>query len=165
MTQPIGMNPGTVYSQTDQLRGKCPTAGVTYHDHLGGKVFQFCLITASANITDGMLVQLDGTGGCTQVGTAGSARTGAQKLGVARATVTASLSALIWVQVYGPGTVLASASCNPNVLLSVGSVAGTVDDAIGSASALIDGIHLTATAATSTPTAAILNYPRFVEGA
>jgi hypothetical protein len=162
MASPIGFNPGTVYSQTDQLRGKCPTVGTTYLDESNGKVYKMCIVAASQNLTQGLVVTMDGNYVVTVLAASAPALTVAQQLAVAMATLTASVSTLIWCQVYGNVNVQASTSCDLNVVLTAGAVAGTVDDALTSLSAVIDGIHLTTSAGTTSGLkAAFLNYPRF----
>ena len=161
MSSPIGMNPGTVYTQTDQVRGKCPATGTYYTDPVTGKAYRLCIVTATANMTNGNVVTIDGNSGMAQLAAGPPAETAAAMLGVLQATVTCTLSMLGWVQVYGPCSVLASASCLPNVILGPSATAGQVDDALTTLSAYIDGILLTATTGVTGLTAAILNYPRF----
>jgi hypothetical protein len=156
----IGIDPGRVYTQTDLTRGKCPSVG-TVGQTADGKVYKLVEVTTSQNLTKGMIVTLDGNHKAT-VGVAGSPAAGvSQEIAVAIATVTASASSLIWAQVYGRCNVLASTSANPNIALTGAATAGTVDDALGTLSAMIEGLHLTATCASSGLTAAILNYPRY----
>ena len=158
----IGMNPGTVYSQTDQLRGKCPATGSTYQDETNGKVYKLAIIAASQNLNQGHVVTLDANFVATILAAGAPAETAQTEVAVAMATVTASVSQLIWCQVYGRCNVLASVSCLPNVVLTGAAAAGTVDDALTTLSAVIDGIHLTTSVgAVSALTAAILNYPKW----
>lgn len=164
----IGIDPGTVYTPTDYVRGKCPARGTraVVYDTANqiSREFVLCEVAASQNLVKGHVVTFDITYVAT-VMAAGPALPGAAAvLAVAQATVTASASMFIWACVYGRTQVLASISCNPNVILAAGSVAGQVDDTLTSLSAQIDGIHLVATAATSGLTAAMLNYPRFQSG-
>jgi hypothetical protein len=156
----VGIDPGRVYTQTDLTRGKCPSAG-TMGQTSDGKVFRMVEVTTSQNLTKGMAVTLDANHKAT-VAVAGSpAANTQQEIAIIIATVTASASSLVWAQVYGRCNVLASTSANPFLPLVGGGTAGTLDDAIGTLSCLIEGIHLTATCASTGLTAAILNYPRY----
>jgi len=163
MTYIVGMAPGTQYSGTDFLQGKCPapgTRGVT----ADSKEYVFCLVAASQNLIDGHLVTIDPTTFTVTIAAAGAPAPGAANiLGVARSSTTASASAYIWVQRYGVGSVQATASTLPNVALTVAAAAGFVDDALATASGAIDGLVLTASTAASGIVACFLTYPRFSE--
>jgi hypothetical protein len=162
MTTPIGMNPGNVYTQTQQTQGKVPVTGTFYTDQTNGKIYRLCLATASTNLTDGMIVNIDTNAGMTQVAANAPAPGTGGSIGVIRATITCSLSMLAWVQVYGTSLVLATTSTNPATILTAGSTAGNVDHRTSTLSAVIEGITLTATSNTlSSPSTAMLNYPRW----
>jgi len=160
----VGMDPGTVYSGDDLLKGKIPSPGITGRDSQG-REFVLCLVAAAQNLVNGNLVTIDGgTFTVTIVASGQPAATAANILGVVRATVTASASTYVWVQRYGPGSVQASASCLPNAILVPGGTPGIVDDAaVATASGAIEGLILTVTAAATGITACFLSYPRFAE--
>ncbi len=165
----IGIDPSIVYTPTDMVRGKAPGRGsrgqVYDTTNAQNREFIMCEVAASQNLVKGHVVTFDTTYVATVAAAGAPAQTSAQILGVVLATITASASMFIWVCIYGRTQVLASISCNPNVVLTMGSTAGQVDDTVSSLSAIIDGIHLVATAATTGLTAAMLNYPRFQSGA
>lgn len=167
MAMVIGISPGTQYTGDDLVKGKCPSPGFTGETASPGsdnKEFVLCLVAAAQNLIDGTLVTIDPTTFTVTVAAAGPPAPGsASLLGVARTSVTASASAYIWVQRYGVGSVLATASTLPNVKLTISAAAGTVDDAIATASGVIDGLILTATTSVSSLTACFLTYPRFTE--
>ena len=156
----VGIDPGRVYTNNEAVNlGKCPVAG-TIGTTGNGNVYKMVEVT-TGNLTDGLLVTISAANKAT-VAAVANAGTVAQELGVLRATVTASGSMFAWAQIYGRGTVMASAAANANVALGMGAVAGTVDDGGTSASAVIDGLFLTASAgASSALTAAIIRYPTF----
>src|SRR5882672_11234227 len=162
MTYIVGMDPGTQYTGDDFLKGKIPALGTRGMD-AQGREFVMCLVGAAQNVINGHLVAIDGVTFTVTVPAGGPAAPGpANILGVARTTVTASASAYIWVQRYGIGSVQASASALPNAQLAMSAAtAGFVDDTLATASALIEGLMLTATAAASGITACFLSYPRF----
>ena len=164
MTMTIGAAPGTQYSGDDLVKGKCPRVGTVarVNDADGTKEYVFCLVAAAQNLVDGHLVTINPATFTVTVAAAGNpAATNANILGVARTSVTASASAYIWVQRYGVGSVLASASTLPNIRLSMSAAAGTVDDAVTSVSGGIVGLTLTATTGATGITACFLNYPAF----
>lgn len=166
MSSFVGAAPGTQYSGDDLLKGKCPSPGVhaVVNDANGRKDYVLCLVAASQNLTDGALVTIDPTSFTVTIAAAGPpAPAASNMLGVARTSITASASAYIWVQRFGVGSVLATASTLPNVTLTMSAAAGTVDDAIATASGVIDGLWLTATTAATGITTCFLNYPRFSE--
>jgi hypothetical protein len=164
----VGIDPGTVYSEADLVQGKIPsngTRGNTFDSTFGQREFISCKVSAG-NITTGMVVNVSSTYTVAVISLGGSTRLGRDGglLGVAIVTATASVSANIWVQIWGRCNVIASTSCAPNVVLSPAAVAtGGVDDApAATASAFIDGIvTLASTNATSTLVAAWLTYPRW----
>lgn len=160
MTMQIGGSPGVQYAGTDLTQGKAPRVGTVYRTH-DGKEYVFCLVAASQNLIDGHLVTIADGFTVTIVAAGPQASNLVNKLGVARTSVTASASAYIWVQVYGAGSVRATASTLPAVRLCMSAAAGTVDDAIASVSGCITGLVLTATTAASGLTACLIDYPRF----
>lgn len=163
MTMMIGGAPGEQYSGTDLLQGKIPRVGtkLVTSDADGNKEYLLCLVAASQNLINGHLVTID-SGFVVTVAAAGPpAASSVRRLGVARTSVTASASAYIWVQVYGAGSVQATASTLPNVRLTMSAAAGVVDDAVSSTSGGIVGLSLTATTAASGLTACLIDYPRF----
>jgi hypothetical protein len=160
----VGIDPGRIYTQTQLTKGICPSVG-TMGQTSDGKIFRMVEVTTSQNLVKGMIVSLDANHKATVAVAGGPAPGVAQELAVVIATVTASASQLVWAQLYGRCNVLASLSCNPNVQLTGGATAGWVDDVVSTLSAVIEGIHLTATATTGGGlTAAILNYPRYRPG-
>jgi hypothetical protein len=167
MSSFVGAAPGTQYSGTDLLQGKIPSPGTVAEANsptgAGRQEYVLCLVAASQNLIDGHLVTIDASTFTVTIAAAGSPAPGnASMLGIARTSLTASASAYIWVQRYGVGSVLATASTLPNVILGMsGATAGQVDDAVTSASAYIAGLHLTATTAATGVTPCFLNYPRF----
>lgn len=156
----VGMDPGSVYTQDQLKKGKCPAVG-TMGTTADGKVFRMVEVAASQNLVKGMLVTLDGNHKATVAIAGGPASTAQQELAIIIATVTASASALVWAQVYGRCNVLASLSALPNVILTGAATAGYVDDAVSTLSAVIEGLHLTATVAATGLSAAILSFPRY----
>jgi len=166
MTYMIGINPGQKYSSDDIVKGNGPGAG-THGKTADGKEYVMCVIAAAQNLLNGHLVTIDAAFAATIAAAGPPGPNAAQRLGVVRlgssviATVTASASEYVWVQIFGVGSVLATASTLPNVTLTMSAAAGTVDDAVATASGVIDGLVLTATTAASGITAAILTYPRF----
>ncbi len=162
----VGGNPGAVYTETDQVQGKCPTVGQYFEmtDGQGTKGFYLCEVTASQNLTNGMVVSFGPDFRVTVMATnsPGSGNTLNTNLGVAVVSITASASTLIWVQVVGRGNVLSSLSALPFIHLKIGSVAGQVDDDVtSSASSIIEGISLTVTSGlAATLTACLLTWPR-----
>lgn len=160
MTMQIGGAPGVQYTGTELLQGKCPVVGTLYRTS-DGKEYVFCLVAASQNLINGNLVTI-ASGFTVTIAAAGpQASNLVTKLGVARTSVTASASAYIWVQVYGAGSVRATASTLPDVRLCMSAAAGVVDDAIASVSGCIEGLVLTATTGASGLTACMIDYPRF----
>lgn len=163
MTMMIGGAPGVQYSGTELLQGKIPRVGtkLVTSDADGNKEYLLCLVAAAQNLIDGHLVTI-ASGFVVTVAAAGPpAGNSVSRLGVARTSVTASASAYIWVQVYGSGSVQATASTLPNVRLTMSAAAGAVDDATSSTSGAIIGLHLTATTGVTGITACFLDYPRF----
>jgi hypothetical protein len=160
----IGASPGSVYSQTDMVRGKCPVPGTRHQDSVAGKEYVLVEVV-TGNLTTGMVVTLDADWKATQLPALPGAPLSAGQVAVLIATITASASALVWAQVWGRCNIMASLSCLPTTLVSAGAVAGRVDsDVTSSLSAVIDGIHLTTTASVSGLNPAVLNYPRFRGG-
>lgn len=160
MTMQVGGAPGVQYTGTEFLQGKCPVVGTLYRTS-DGKEYVFCLVAAAQNLIDGHVVSI-ASGFVVTIAAAGPpAGNSTLKLGVARTSVTASASAYIWVQVYGLGSVRATASTLPAVRLTMSAAAGTVDDAIVSVSGCIEGLVLTATTAATGLTACFIDYPRF----
>lgn len=152
----IGGSPGTVYSETDQVQGKCPGLGALYTDHQGNK---YVLVKVSTgNLTNGTCVTLAASHIATA--NAGGADTVANRIGVLVVSATASTSSICWAQVYGAGFVIASTSALPGVALGFGTTAGQVDDTVTSASAAITGMVLTATSQSAAGlTACFLDFP------
>jgi hypothetical protein len=163
----VGIDPGSVYSEADLLAGKIPsngTRGNTFDATFGQREFISCKVSAG-NITTGMVVNVSSTFTCAVISLGGPTRLGRDGgvVGVAIVTATASVSANIWVQIWGRANVIASTSCVPNLALVPAAVAtGGVDDGAATASAYLDGIvTLASTNATSTLVAAWLTYPRW----
>lgn len=164
MTMQVGAAPGTQYTGTDLIQGKCPRVGTIArtNDADGTKEYVFCLVAASQNLIDGHLVTINPVTFAVTIAAAGPpAAPTMTPLGVARTSVTASASAYIWVQRAGVGSVQASASTLPNIRLTMSAAAGLVDDAVVSVSGAITGLVLTATTAASGITACFLDYPHF----
>lgn len=163
MAMMIGGAPGTQYTGTELLQGKCPKVGtkLAVSNGDGEKEYVLCLVAAAQNLIDGHLVTINGSFAVTVAAAGPPAGSAAQRLGVVRTSVTASASAYVWVQVYGLGSVRATASTLPNVRLTMSAAAGTVDDATSSTSGGIIGLHLTATTAATGLTACFIDYPRF----
>jgi hypothetical protein len=163
MTYLVGGQPGVQFTGDDLLKGKCPSVGQRLETS-DGKEYVFCLVAAAQNLIDGHLVTIDPMTFTVTIAAAGPpAPAAGNVLGVARTSVTASASAYIWVQRYGVGSVQATASTLPNIVLTMSAAAGVVDDAIATASGIIEGLILTATTAASGITACFLSYPRFTE--
>ena len=160
MTYLIGISPGTVYTETEAVQGKCPGAG-TRGVTSDGKEFLMCKVAATQNIVNGTVVTVNPA----FVITVASVAQGllATQVAVVVASATASTSCLVWCQIYGRGNVLASVSTLPQVPLKIGTTAGVVTDTIVSASAQIDGIVLTATSGVQGAiVAAIITYPKYI---
>jgi hypothetical protein len=154
MSMTIGGAPGRVYTPTEMTNGTAPAKGQKYAVTGGGsegtKEYIMCEAAASQNLTNGLVVTIEGN-------------TSAKRLGVVVATRTVSVSSGVWVQVYGKGNVACSVSALPGVGLKVGSVAGNLDDdAAASASSMVRGIILTATSSTTgVLTACFIDYPAY----
>lgn len=160
MTMMVGCSPGTVYSGTELVQGKCPVPGSRGTSDGGKRQHVLCLVAASQNLTNGTVVTMDGTFTVTvaAVGGAPAARSG--QVAVAICSITASASTYIWCQVHGICSVRATADTVPAVQLTMGATAGVLDDAVTSASGVLDGITLTTTATGGFATA-MLNYPQW----
>ncbi len=162
----VGCDPGAVYSDDDCLKGKIPTVGTraTIPSNTGTKEFISCRVGVSQNLVAGQVVNISASYVATVISLSAEAFGVRQIVGVTAVTATASLSAGIWVQVFGHCNVLASISCTPFVYLSpAGSVVGGVDDKVPtSLSNYLEGIiTLVSTNATSTLVDAWLSYPRW----
>ena len=169
MTMMVGGSPGTIYSETDLTQGKCPILGtkLSVVDPVAGGVKEYvlCKVAASNNLISGQVCTINGAFVVT-VAAVAAGNTREDQLGVAITPVTsgtASASTLIWVQIYGRCSVLASTSILPNVSLKVGTTAGQLTTAGAvTASAHVKGIVLIATSNTAgSLTSAMLNYPRY----
>lgn len=156
----IGIDPGSVYTQDQMKKGKCPVAG-TMAQTADGKIYRMVEVTTSQNLTKGMIATIDQNHKATVAIANGPAPTSQNQIGVIVATVTASASSFVWAQLYGPTSVLASLSCLPNLILTGGTTAGNVDDSVSTLSAVIEGLWLTATSSVTGLSAAMLNYPRY----
>jgi hypothetical protein len=162
----IGGRPGQIYSPDDLRTGKCPSKGerLSVKDAAGGnREYILCEVAAAQNLTSGTVVTISG-GFVVTVAAVAVGASATNELGVAITTATASASTLIWVQVYGRSSVLASVSQNPAIRLKVGTTAGILTaTAPVTASAWVSGIVLTATSGLqSTLAPAILTYPRYM---
>lgn len=164
----VGCDPGTIYTESDITAGKFPTVGTraTVPSATGTKEFIACRVGTSTNLTTGMVVNISSTFVATVISLSCEAPGRRQIVGVAVVTATASLSAGIWVQVFGHCNVLASTSCNPNVYLVPAALAansGGIDDTTPtSLSNYLEGIiTLASTNATATLVDAWLSYPRW----
>jgi hypothetical protein len=167
MSMTIGGAPGRVYTPTEMTNGTAPAKGQKYAVTGGGsegtKEYIMCEAAASQNLTNGLVVTMDGSFIVTVAAANGEGNTSAKRLGVVVATRTVSVSSGVWVQVYGKGNVACSVSALPGVGLKVGSVAGNLDDdAAASASSMVRGIILTATSSTTgVLTACFIDYPAY----
>lgn len=164
----VGCDPGTVYTKADTTTGKFPALGTraTVPSATGAKEFIACRVGSSQNLVTGMVVNINASFITTVISLSSEAPGRRQIVGVAVVTATASLSAGIWVQVWGHCNVIASTSCNPNVYLvpaALAANAGGVDDATPSSlSNYLEGIiTLASTNATATLVDAWLSYPRW----
>ena len=162
----IGCDPGTVYTESDITAGKFPVVctRATVPSSTGTKEFIACRVGTSQNLTTGMVVNISSTFVTTIISLSSEAPGRRQIVGVAVVTATASLSAGIWVQVFGHCNVIASTSCAPNVyLVPAGINTGGVDDTTPtSLSNYLEGIiTLASTNATATLVDAWLAYPRW----
>jgi hypothetical protein len=169
----LGCDPTRVYSESEVLQGKTIAQGQSFRDN-NGKEYRFCKVVAGQNLFKGQLVQIIAaanlSGDYVQVGPtapAGVPTTGA--LGVYVASVTASSSQFVFVQVYGNCLVLASASGNytPGIPLKAGATPGNVELTPTTASAYISGMTVQSTVTVSVVVSLInvfLNYPRLISG-
>src|SRR5262245_61230430 len=112
-----GANPGTVYTETEVLQGKCPAVGAMAStvDSQGSKVFVMCKVAASQNLTNGHVVTVANNFVVTVAAANTPAIGRSDMLAIAVCSVTASASTQIWCQVYGRGNVQASLSALPNI--------------------------------------------------
>lgn len=162
-----GIKPAEVYSAEDRAQGKGYQIGTRAVDQ-NGKEYVYCLVAASQNLVSGNLVSLiPATGGgaytATIYATGGPAPGPGTPLGLCVASVTASASNYIWVQVYGSANASitdATASNLPNHLVVPASVSGAVRGTIATASSFIAGMVFSATASTGSTGAVFLQYPR-----
>ena len=165
MTMTIGGNPGRVYTPTEMTNGTAPGKGnkLSLGTTEGTKEYILCEAAASQNLTNGLVVTMDGSFIVTVAAANGEGNTSAKRVGVVVATRTVSVSSGVWVQVYGRGNVACSTSALPGVGLKVGSVAGNLDDdAAATASSMVRGIILTATSSTTgILTACFIDYPAY----
>jgi hypothetical protein len=163
MANLVGGQPGTIYTPDDFRLGKCPARG-TLLETGNGKQYMLCEVAASQNLVHGHVVTVSG-GFVVTVAAVAAGNTRGDQLAVVvtSASVTASASMFVWVQVYGRGFVFASTSILPNVALKIGTTAGVVTTAGAvTASVHTPGIVLTATSnVVPALTACILNYPRY----
>ena len=169
MTMLVGGSPGRIYSEADQTAGICPSLGtrLSVVDPVAGgnKEYVLCKVAASNNLISGHVCTINGNFVVT-VAAVAAGNTREDQLGVAITPVTsgtASASTLIWVQIYGRCSVLASLSILPNIGLKIGTTAGQVTTAgTVTASAHVKGIVLIATSNTAgSLTQAMLTYPRY----
>lgn len=167
MTAIVGIKPAEVYTSTDRSNGQGFTVGTRGFDHQG-KEYIYCLVAASQNLVSGNLVSLNPTAGgavytATIYATGGPAPGPGTPLGLCVASITASASTYIWVQVFGSAAASitdATASNLPNHLVVPASVSGAVRGAIATASSFIEGMVFSATASTGSTGAVFLSYPR-----
>jgi len=168
MTMMVGGSPGTIYSETDQVQGKCPVLGtkLVVADPAGStKEYILCKVAASNNLISGQVCTINGNFVVT-VAAVAVGNTRQDQLGVAITPVTsgtASASTIIWVQIFGRCSILASVSTLPNIGLKIGVTAGTVTaQGAVTASGHTHGIVLVATSGIQGALApAQLNYPRY----
>ena len=168
MTMMVGGSPGRIYSETDETSGVCPAKGSklsVVDPGQGTKEYVLCKVAASNNLISGKVCTINGDFVVT-VAAVSTGNTREDMLGVAITPVTsgtASASTLIWVQIFGKCSVLASLSILPNIGLKIGTTAGNVTTAgTVTASAHVKGIVLLATSNTAgSLTSAMLNYPRY----
>jgi len=163
--QLVGIKPNEVFAGTDTATGKV-NVGTRGYDHLG-KEYIFCLVAASQNLVSGNLVSLISSTGslytATIYATGGPAPGPGTPLGVCVASITASASSYIWVQVFGSCGVSitdATASNLPNHVVVPASVSGAVRGTIATASSFIEGMVFSASATTGATGAMFLTYPR-----
>lgn len=169
----LGCDPTRVYTDAEVLQGKTIGNGQQFTDN-NGKVYRFVKIAAGQNLFKGQLVQIVAqanlTGDFAIVGPtapAGMPTSGA--LAVYVASVTASSSMNVFVQVYGNCQVLASATGNytPGIPLKAGATPGNVELSPTTASAYISGMTVQNTVTVSAVTSLInvfLNFPRIISG-
>ena len=162
-----GITPGAVYDSTERAQGKGFAVGTKGFDH-NGKEYLYCLVAASQNLVSGNVVSLCSTAGvmftATIYATGAPAPGTGMPLGVVVASITASASTYIWVQVYGSANVSitdATASNLPGHLVIPASVSGAVRaSGVATASSFIEGMVFTVTASTGSTGAMFLSYPR-----
>jgi len=164
----VGCSPGRVYTPDELVKGVCPARGTRARTH-DGKEYILCEVSGTQVTVSGSIGRIGTLAPAAGVSpfrfsmfTAGDevvTKHGA--VGAAIVSVTASASMLIWVQIYGACSLIASLSSLPYVQLRPSITGtGTVDDGITSLSTVIDGAWLTATSGLQdTATAAWLNYP------
>ncbi len=160
----VGMEPTRVFTPTEIVQGKAPGKGSvgTTHD---GKVFRMVEIVAGP-VVRGQIVALaaDNYAAITTAATAGVPNVG--PLAVAVNTATASASAHIWVQVYGPGAVLfdVTTSASPGAAIKLGADGKVTAAAVTTASAYISGLTVLTTVSVTGSGSVFINYPRAISG-
>lgn len=166
MSAITGITPGEVYSSDDRGQGKSFATGTKGFDH-AGKEYIYCLVAASQNLVAGNLVSLISAAGvaftATIYATGGPAPGPGTPLGLICASVTASASNYVWVQVFGAGTASitdATASNLPNHVVVPASVSGAIRGTLATASSFIEGMVFTATSSTGSTANVFLSYPR-----
>ena len=98
----VGMRPGEVYTEARATKGACPPVGTRGTDSSGNQ-FILLKVGASQNLTNGLAVVWKANSYLTVLGTAAAAA-GVPNLGqvaIVQCSITASLSCLVWAQIYG----------------------------------------------------------------
>lgn len=177
----IGAAPGRVYSEAEAQRGSCPQKGtralcvgnnsVAALTNLGrqGDPREYVLVQvgAAANLVNGNIVHITGDYNISLPGSAVAGVPNLGPLGVVIASITASLSALVWVQVAGLANALfeATTSAIPGAPVKLGGTSGQITAAaIVTASSYISGMQVMATVSAAGLGAVMLNYPRVISG-
>lgn len=155
MTAAIGANLTNTYTAAElTASGVGFSAGDQFHSH-DAKIYVF--VKTSAAVTQYDAVTYDETYTTVVAPVSTSNDAGGDKVGVAQVAIASGSWG--WIQIYGPATVNALASCAANVRLNTTGTAGNLDDDGTAGSFAIDGLVLTAARGGSAPTACMLNYP------
>ena len=150
----IGFNPEQV--DTVLTGGKTFGLGDSAEDHAGK---EYVYIKATSAISQYDVVTYDETYNTTVAPVTTTNGVRGDKLGVAPVAIASGSYG--WLQVYSPCVINVAANCNPNVELTLTSVAGVLDDATTASLDVADGIVTTAASASAAASkAAILNYPQ-----
>jgi hypothetical protein len=163
----VGFDPTRVYTPAEILQGKAPGKGSVVADN-AGKIYR-CVEITTGPFFKGQLLQITGDNYVIAGPTAPAGVATSGPLAVYVATATGSTSSHVFVQVYGPSQVLASATqtYTPGLPLRGGTTAGNVDPTPTTASAYISGMTVISTTTVSVVVSLInvfLNHPRLISG-